>query len=237
MRNYQYNALGLRRTDAAWLIFYVIILVIDISFIHQDVDFYRWFSKPVLMLTLLIVLWRTADYEYKYAFRLHFLALFLSWIGDIFLLTDLFITGLIAFLWAHICYIALMVDLGIRLKGIRFWSRSILTLIIAGGVGYYIGHHHPDLQWAILAYTVVILIMFQFSTLVKPYAPIIIAGALFFVISDFLLAYGRFIPPFDWHILAEWKAEAVMFTYGLAQLLLLLGFRKVGRSQNLIFSK
>jgi len=37
--------------------------------------------------------------------------------------------------------------------------------------------------------------------------------------------------------LAEWKAEAVMFTYGLAQLLLLLGFRKVGRSQNLIFSK
>ncbi len=237
MRNYQYNALGLCRKDTAWLVLYVTILLIDIVFIHQNVEFYRWFSKPALMLTLLIVLWRTADYEYKYAFRLHFLALFLSWVGDIFLLTDLFITGLIAFLWAHICYIVLMVDLGIRLKGIRFWSRSIVTLIIAGGVGYYIGHHHPHLQWAILAYTVIILIMFQFSTLVKPYAPIIVAGAFFFVISDFLLAYGRFIPPFDWHILAEWKAEAVMLTYGLAQLLLLLGFRKVGRSQNPIFPK
>lgn len=230
MRNRKYNGLGLRRQDVVWLVLYTTFLIVDIFFIHQDLDSYRWFSKPALMLTLLIVLWRTADYEFKYAFRLHFLAVFLSWVGDIFLLTDLFLTGLVAFLWAHICYIALMVDLGVRLKGVRFWVRSILTILVAIAVGYYIGRHHPDFQWSIMAYTLIILIMFQFSTLLQPFAPVIIAGAIFFVISDFLLAYGRFIPPFDWHLLAEWKSEAVMFTYGMAQLLLLVGFRKLGRA-------
>lgn len=237
MRNRKYNALGLRRQDAFWLVLYAAVLVLDIFFIHEDFGFYRWFSKPALMLILLVVLWRTADYEFKYAFRLHFLAVFLSWIGDVFLLTDLFLTGLVAFLWAHICYIALMVDLGVRLKGVRFWVRSILTIIIASMVGFYVGMHHPELQWAILAYTIIILIMFQFSTLLKPYAPLIVAGAICFVISDFLLAYGRFIPAFNWHILAEWKSEAVMLTYGIAQLLLLLGFRKLGRAPSLFSPK
>ncbi len=221
--------------DWVWIFVYAIILLLDIFFIHQDLDSYRAFSKPSLMATLLIVLWNTANYKHKYAFRLHFLALFLSWVGDIILLTDLFLTGLIAFLWAHISYMFLMANIGIKLKGFHFWIRAILTLLIGVVVGYYIGHFHADFQWPILIYTVVILMMLQFSSLVRPYSGLIIGGAIFFVISDFLLAYGRFIPPLDWHILATWKPELVMLTYGIAQLLLLLGFRAAGRRY--LFSK
>jgi uncharacterized membrane protein YhhN len=158
-----------------------------------------------------------------------FFGFVLSFAGNIILLTDLFLTGLIAFLWAHVCYILLMSNIGVKLKGFHFWTRSISTGIIGSIVGYYIGHFHPEFQWPILIYTVVILMMLQFSTLVRPYSRLILAGALFFVVSDFLLAYGRFIPPFDWHLLAEWKPELVMLTYGIAQLLLLLGFRAAGR--------
>jgi len=229
MNSIRYNSWGLSPKDRGWILFYLLVLILDIFFIHEDYESLRWLSKPLLMLTLLVVLWRTAVYEHKYGFRLHLLALLLSWFGDLLLLTDLFLTGLISFLWAHICYMVLMANIGIHLKGIRFWSRCVLTALIGALVGYYIGHYHSEFQWAIIAYTIVILGMFQFSTLLKPFAPLIIAGATFFIISDFLLAYGRFIPPFDWHLLSEWKAESVMITYALAQLLLLLGFRKAGR--------
>ncbi|NBC24648.1 MAG: hypothetical protein GVX78_03430, partial [Bacteroidetes bacterium] len=186
---------GVNQKDSIWIIPFVLFLGIDIFFIHFDLEAYRWFSKPALMSILLIALWNTARYDLRYNFRLHLLALLLSLIGDLFLLTDLFLTGLISFLWAHVCYMILMANIGIDLKGIRFWIRAIITVILGVSVGYYIGHFHPEFQWAIIFYTIVILMMLQFAYLVRPNSTLLIAGAIFFVVSDFLLAYGRFIPP------------------------------------------
>lgn len=224
------------RQDLLWILPFALFLGVDIFFIHFDFDAYRWFSKPALMTILLIALWNTARYDLRYNFRLHLLALLLSLIGDLFLLTDLFLTGLISFFWAHLCYMILMSNIGIQLKGFRFWTRASITLIIGVTVGYYIGHFHPEFQWAIIFYTIVILMMLQFAFLLRPYSALLIVGAIFFVVSDFLLAYGRFIPPFDWHILSAWKAEAVMLSYAIAQLLLLLGLRRAGRSPSIFSS-
>ncbi len=146
-------------------------------------------------------------------------ALFLGWLGDIFLLVPekkaFFLAGLISFLAGHACYIPALFPM-------RKLTIPFLLLLAAGmiavGVFVYltIRRNLPgDMKIPGIAYLTVILAMAwsAFST----GQPLLLLGATSFVVSDYTLARRLFVRQ-------NWYSDfAVMLTYLLAQFLLTAG--------------
>lgn len=143
--------------------------------------------------------------------------------GDIFLMLpqDRFIAGLISFLMAHLAYLAAFV-----LAADRPWSgTSVLPLIPLLGYGFAVlvilRPHLGPLMVPVLAYMIVILLMawraIEYARQYPTPGPLAAAlGALFFVVSDSILAINRFARPFR-------AAQAlVLGTYFVAQWLIAL---------------
>lgn len=141
-----------------------------------------------------------------------------SLVGDVFLmLKGFFIPGLAAFLVAHICYIALF------RQGVAWFPnrRALAGTLAAGAVMYafLFPRLDPVLKVAVAAYTVVIALMAaqaigRATVLRDKAAAGVAAGALFFMLSDSLLAINRFALPLPLSQL--W----VLGTYYAAQVLI-----------------
>jgi uncharacterized membrane protein YhhN len=202
------------------------VLLADIIVIYFGWDGWRWVSKSVLMPVLLLFLWQTARYNNIDHFRVHVLALLLSWAGDILLLGGLFLPGLIAFLWAHLMYIVLFIQLGIKKGGSYLFLRLLFTVLVGLIIGYMLSRGQLEIRWAIMLYGAIIVLMWQLSTLLPRPNRWVITGASSFVLSDFILAYGLFVSDFSG------RSLLVMVTYGVAQLSLLIGLRKIGWMQS-----
>jgi uncharacterized membrane protein YhhN len=154
-------------------------------------------------------------------------ALLFSWAGDVLLMfestnSNFFIFGLAAFLIAHIFYI-LFYENVIRKDGIRknyWWFLPVIIYYIA--LIYILSPNLGDMKLPVRIYGIVISYM-----LVKALqtggiknlgaATLMIAGAVLFITSDSILAINKFYEPF------EYAGIAIMFTYGIAQLLITLG--------------
>lgn len=188
----------------------------------------RIYSKPLLMPLLMAAYLRETGSQRRN--RTVFLsALFFSWIGDVLLMFDgrspgFFIGGLSSFLLAHILYIAYFI--GIRSdKSSYFKSRPLMLLVVAVFVFELLFNLWPDLggmRLPVTVYGVVIGTMlgcalWQYGRLENRTARSFIAGAMFFVVSDSLLAINRFSHP------TPAGGVLVMATYCLAQLLLVRG--------------
>jgi len=211
-----------------WIIFYVSVLIADLIAVYIGNEMLRYITKPSLML-LLIVLFISQTRNVSSSLKKWIiLALAFSWVGDVSLMFDdvdeiFFITGLIAFLWAHIWYIvflqsvtkiekigskALLVAPGL------LWLSILMDILNPSSLGI--------LRWPVNIYGVVIITMFTGALHMgfvnkKWFGLLIILGALSFVVSDSLLALNRFHQPF------EYASIAIMTTYGIAQLLIILG--------------
>jgi uncharacterized membrane protein YhhN len=82
-------------------------VLLDLIFIVLQGNDWRWFSKTLLMPLLLALFVCTATRKDGALFYLIVAALSLSWAGDVLLQAqNFFIPGLVAFLLAHVCYIA-----------------------------------------------------------------------------------------------------------------------------------
>ncbi len=187
----------------------------------------RWILKPgtIILMIFLAATIRNAVKPYK---NLIIAGLFLSSIGDCFLLlsgNQWFTFGLVAFLIAHLVYVAAFMTrwrfspfhlLGlIPILAYSFWLLRGLHegMLASGNAGLWI---------PVLVYVVVISIMIWSAVISRSW--IAIAGAIIFFMSDSLLAWNMFVTS------VSWAGYGVMISYYLAQFLLAKSIEESNRS-------
>jgi uncharacterized membrane protein YhhN len=167
---------------------------------------------PIAMLAIL-VLRSTGDWKRIGIFA----ALVFSASGDIFMEQDNFILGLSFFLIAHICYLVVFC------RNIEFnLLRLLLGLIIVSSTFISASILSPnlgELAIAVYFYIGVIAAMGITASLGANNHPLVILGALAFMVSDSIIAFNRFDAPI------EGAHYAIMVTYYLAQYLLTVDAR------------
>ncbi|WP_427873136.1 lysoplasmalogenase [Flavobacterium sp. MMS24-S5] len=209
---------------AAFSVVYLIILLTG----HERFDL---FLKPIL---IPIIGFGAYFYRNFPTQNILLAALVLSWLGDVILLfTDLgeiyFILGLLCFLSAHIIYCILFnKQKRIRKKQNKpiFIFGSILIAVYLIGMVSVLMPHLGDLEIPVSIYASIISIMLLFAfngflVWEKPGNQLVFLGAIFFIISDSILAVNKFYAPIPK------SSFFIMLTYLLAQYLIVVGILKL----------
>jgi sterol desaturase/sphingolipid hydroxylase (fatty acid hydroxylase superfamily)/uncharacterized membrane protein YhhN len=196
-------------------------------------ELHRVFKPLTLLLALALVATRPRAPGAPGALRFDALlvvALAFSLLGDVFLmLPGRFIPGLVAFLIAHLCYVALL------RQGVGWLPRPLaLAATLGAGVAVYallFPGLDPVLRGAVAAYVVVIAVMaaqaIGRAAVLKDRASVAVAiGAVFFMASDTLLALNRFWQPLP---MAQFW---VLATYYVAQILIAVNARPAASPQD-----
>ncbi len=187
------------------------------------------FAKPLICISLAICLVRKTNMNAGFN-RLVFAALILSLFGDCFLLfagggNSFFIFGLVSFLAAHVLYsLAFFRDFKNDPQASKIYGHLMLFVMGVFSLSYYswIRDYLHDLRIPVMAYMFIISIMvilagYRYRRVNLLSFRLIYIGAIFFVISDSLLAYNKFVAPFSL------SGVAIMGTYMLAQYLIVMG--------------
>lgn len=187
------------------------------------------FVKPLICISLAIYLVRNVSMLAGFN-RLILSGLILSLFGDFFLIFAsgniyIFVYGLVAFLLAHILYsMAFFRDFKNNPQASKLFGHIMLFCMGVFSLSYYswIRDYLNDLRIPIMAYMFVISIMailagYRYGRVDKFSFKLIYIGAIFFVISDSILAYNKFAEPFPFS--GVW----IMGTYMLAQYLITMG--------------
>ena len=164
-----------------------------------------WLHYAGKPLATLSILWLAASARPAVTARYRWMVLagmLLSLAGDIFLMLpgDRFVPGLVAFLLAHVCYIAAFLP-GSTAKARLGGLTSIAAVALANLVGL-LPRVDAALKVPVLAYVAVLASMAGFA-LARAWTPALAetlprsvrfaaAGAMCFVVSDSLLAWDRF---------------------------------------------
>ncbi|MET0635971.1 MAG: lysoplasmalogenase [Chitinophagaceae bacterium] len=210
-----------------WLYLFWIALSAELLAILFDIPFARFLTKPLLMIGLAAWYLSQPLPDRKAGGSLITIALIFSWLGDVFLLFEsrvplFFIIGLSSFLLAHIFYI-------IYFNRLRQNSSIPFSWVWIIPVAVYLVLFMKLLQpglgaltWPVRIYGLTIcLMLFTAIQLIygshKKAAWMMLAGALLFVLSDSLLAINKFYQSFPL------SGFCIMFTYGVAQLLIVTG--------------
>ncbi|WP_452598574.1 lysoplasmalogenase [Pontimicrobium sp. MEBiC01747] len=211
-----------------FVVFFILVFIETIIANFEGLQGLHYVSKPLIVGSLIV-------YFYKYSRHLNThtrtftgLALLFSLIGDILLLfvyksEYFFIAGLIAFLTAHIMYC--LVFLKQRNPAIKPYGFVIILLAYALGLFSILKSGLGDLLIPVIVYMCIILLMavsafLRRSKVNTPSFNLVFIGALAFMLSDSLLAVNKFYEPLA---LADFS---IMFTYALAQLLIVFGLLK-----------
>jgi len=133
--------------------------------------------------------------------RFVLVGLLFSWCGDMFLIgtsDTTFLSGLIAFLLAHVAYIAAFIRLGYN----RTWAiiSAVPVAIVAVAVFSWLQPHIPaELDTPVKTYIAVIslMVVYAFGTRGAGATKLILAGALLFYVSDLSVAALRLVQT-DW---------------------------------------
>lgn len=181
----------------------------------------KWFfylSKPGAMLVLVVMALGLGATDSPYG-RWLLAGLLLSTLGDILLMLpkDRFVAGLVAFLLAHLCYVAAFwpQELGLH------WPWLLALLVVAALVLRLLWPGLGAFKGPVLGYMAAILLMAWLAGeryLAAPGSGTALAalGALVFMLSDSVLALDRFHRPF------KAASAVIMGTYYGAQYLLVL---------------
>ena len=219
----------LTKTEKNFSVIFLIIVLAEIICANTNsLTMLHYFTKPAILIALIVFyLSQCKNLEAKTKW-LTFLALLFSLLGDILLMFDnksenFFISGLIAFLTAHVMYILVFLKKKKPTKHTAIFV--ILLLIYALVMFYFLKNGLGDLLIPVIVYMAVILSMILTAFLRKESVPkisyyLVFVGALFFVISDSILALNKFYKPLPF------EGISIMFTYALAQLFIVLGIKK-----------
>ncbi len=187
----------------------------------------EYIAKPAVMLLLLA--WITTSIRLVGAPSWFAIGIICSLAGDVMLLLPhvRFLPGLLAFLLAHLAYITGFNQTlpSLSLPGILV---ALIVAVIAWQIylrlAESIRHKDPRLAAPVLIYSVVIAVMLisALLTLFKAdwlslAALLAGTGALFFFLSDSLLAWNRFVSPSRYGRLPE------MIAYHLGQIMIISG--------------
>ena len=219
----------LSKTEKTFSFLFIAILIAElITGSNEKLFMLHYIAKPSLLIALIIFFWmRSNDLSSKVR-NLTLLALSFSLLGDCLLMfvdqsSQFFISGLIAFLIAHVFYI--IVFLKSRNSSKSPFGFIILMLIYGLGLFYLLKNGLADMLIPVVIYMLVILTMSTSSFLRRGKVShisfnLVFLGAILFMISDSLLALNKFYKPLPW------SDVGIMFTYALAQLSIVFGTLK-----------
>lgn len=226
--------MNLRSNAFVWL--YGVLVLFDLVCGFDSLSNFRVVSKPLLLLSLLIYFIVHAKKNRNLTFYLMVGALFCSLLGDVFLLFEStfsmsFTLGLASFLVAHILFACLFMRKWNRQTNVNF--KWILLLLFSYGLLLFIllKDSLGSLKIPVVLYILGILAMVitaykRKGSVPKPSFNLVFIGALFFVLSDSILAINKFLIPIPLsHII-------IMSTYASAQYLITKGILIQGDFEN-----
>jgi uncharacterized membrane protein YhhN len=211
-----------------------LLALLDVAGIVADIEMLHFIAKPLLMPALLLLLFYTKSIVPNK--NLLLTGLFFSWLGDVFLLFEykyalFFIFGLVSFLITHIFYIVYFLRIRSERPSLLKKQPVLFALVLAYGITL-VWQLYPklgDLKLPVMVYAAVICSMLLCSLHVflkvnKKAARFYLCGALFFVLSDSLLAINKFYQPFSY------AGAFIMLTYCAAQFFIVSGYIQQNRS-------
>ena len=130
--------------------------------------------------------------------RILFAGLVLSFLGDVFLIGDsqrAFLSGLAAFLLAHLAYVTAFTVNGVSLRWMGFAVPPVIGIAVAVSA-WLAPHTPPELTLPVQLYTIVIsaMVVAAIGTRGKGGSVLILTGALLFFLSDLSVASLRLTP-------------------------------------------
>jgi uncharacterized membrane protein YhhN len=222
----------LKDKNIIWLYLFLIATISDLFFLIEGNSSLRYFSKPLIMIGLIIYFYTLSrSIASTFLARSIMAALIFSWIGDILLMSSqLFVYGLGAFLMAQVCYIIgfrLARQTPNRLDHMNFIKSFLFNLPIyltAALTFYLILPGLGNLKIPVIAYILVIVGMVTTARdRFKKCSPAsywqVFIGALLFFVSDGVIALSKFFKEFPE------SGVIIMGTYASAQLLIVMGIR------------
>ena len=222
----------MRDKNIIWLYLFLIATLADLAFVIEGNSDYRFFSKPLILLGLILYFYRITKPIASTLLTKSILgALIFSWIGDILLMWNhLFVYGLGAFLMAHVCYIIgfkIAQQSPVRIERVDFVKAFFFNLPIyltAAFTFYLINPNLGNMKIPVIIYIIVIVSMVvtareRFKKCNPASFWQVLIGAILFFISDGAIAISRFFMEFPE------SGILVMGTYATAQLLIVMGIR------------
>nr|WP_121272767.1 lysoplasmalogenase [Pedobacter schmidteae] len=186
-------------------------------------------TKPCIVLTLLAMLAINTKLKGRFHKRL-FAGLTFALAGDVLLIyaandESYFMYGLAAFLLCHIFYTsAFYLDFKSAPELDKKGARIAISLSAILAIGYYffLRPHLGIMKLPVMIYILAISMMmmmacFRNQRVNTASFKLILFGAMFFLLSDAILAYNKFVVPI--HYAGSW----IMSTYMIAQYLITLG--------------
>lgn len=207
--------------------FYGILVLVDLACGFEALSDFRVFSKPIILISLLGYFISKAHNNKNATFYLMVAALFCSLMGDVFLMFEkssslYFTLGLASFLLAHVLFALTFIKKWSKEEPLNFKWISLALLAYGVLLFFILRSSLGSLQVPVVFYVLGIMAMAITAYRRKGMVPhssflLVFMGALFFVLSDSLLAVDKFMLdiPFS-HIL-------VMGTYATAQYLITKG--------------
>jgi len=224
----------LKKNSFAWG--YILLVLFDLGCGFEALSSFRVVSKPLLLLALILHFVSRAKINRNTTFYLMLGALFCSLLGDIFLLFEnlsghFFTLGLGAFLVAHILFTLTFIKKWNRNTLVDFWWIALLLFSYGGLLFYILETSLGTLKIPVLLYVLGILAMVlaayrRKGNVPQPSFNMVFIGALFFVLSDSVLAINKFMVAIPLsHII-------ITGTYATAQYLIAQGILKQGDFEN-----
>lgn len=219
----------LSKTTQKFTGIYLILVIIELVCGYvSELAHLHYFSKPLIVISLLIFFFSQSRILDKPIKILMLLALLFSLIGDVALLFDTinplyFIVGLASFLIAHIMYVLVFLkQRDLKKSPLVFIG---LMLIYAAFLFYMVNDGLGDLLIPVIVYMIVILSMSTSAFIRQKHLNLksynwVFVGALLFMLSDSILALNKFYQP------NELSSIFIMLTYALAQYCIVIGILK-----------
>lgn len=221
-----------------FLLLYIIDVIVTIYAENCELRMIQYGSKILLMPLLAMFLYSQTKNISK--FKLIYLALFFSWLGDILLMFPrneqnlstsklLFVFGLISFLIAHINYsIYFINEVKDDTKVTLLVGKPYLILPFCAYGIILLSILYPSLasmKLPVTCYTIIIMLMvmaaFNRKNIINSTSFLLVfIGAIIFVCSDSCIAINVFYKPFNF------ARIAIMSTYTIAQFLIIYGVIK-----------
>lgn len=218
----------LTKTEKYFSVLFFIIVIVELVFgSTESLSQLHYFIKPLILIALIVFFYKQSKHLNKSIRVITLLALMFSLIGDVLLMfvnksANFFMSGLVAFLIAHIMYISVFYKS--RNKIANKLPIIVILLIYASGLFYFLIDGLGEMLIPVLLYLLVILTMATTAFIRKrsnrDSYKLVFVGAVFFMISDSLLALNKFYEPLPF------SKISIILTYALAQYLIVLGILK-----------
>jgi uncharacterized membrane protein YhhN len=222
----------LKNKNLLGLYLFLLATLADISFIINGENDYRFFSKPLILIGLILYFFQiTKPIASTLLTKSILAALIFSWIGDVLLMwSELFVFGLGSFLMAHVCYIIgfkVAQKTPEKIESVNFLKLFAFNLpiyVIAAFLYYLVHTNLGSLKIPVIVYILVIVSMLSTArerfgkVSSSSFWQVFVGGSLFFI-SDGIIAISRFYQNFPE------SGILIMGTYAVGQLLIVMGIR------------